>query len=362
VEIEKIHRLAMDRARCPGCGDDGATPLMVARDLQHGLPGEFPVVSCRGCGLVFLSPQPSAEVIARHYPARYYETYASAVERLLAKGRAQEDGYFQRLSRLAGIRSLMSQSERTVLDVGCGCGLFLFNMARTGWRTVGLEPSAVAVTFATERLGLDRVLRGDLTSLDFPEREFDLITMWHVLEHIHDPVGALRRIRPWLRPEARLALCVPNIASLQARLFGRFWFHLDAPRHLVHFSPATLEALLARAGFEICERERRCDNTTGWAHSLRRLVLSGLRPWLRRSVGLGTMPLLGPAGPPGRVAETSQPRPVGSAYAVAYRAFHLGLAAFVRPPARVLGLTEAALGHHAELLVLARRCSQFTES
>jgi SAM-dependent methyltransferase len=350
----------MDHACCPVCGHDDAVPHILARDLQYLLPGEFPVVRCLGCGLIYVSPQPSAEVIAGHYPPRYFETYASSVERLVAEGRAREDGYFQRLGRLDGFRHLQMRKERAVLDVGCGCGLFLLNMASTGWQTAGLEPSAQAVGFATGRLGLERIRHGDVSTGTFSNEEFDLVTMWHVLEHVHDPLDTLRRVRSWLRVDGLMAICVPNIGSLQARLFGRFWFHLDAPRHLVHYSPVTLEALLTKAGFQICEREDGCDNTTGWDHSLRRLAFAGLRSLFRRPSDRDAVIPLEPVGSClGGAAPGDGPRRVasGSAYAAAYTAFHRGLAAIVRPPARLLGLMEGALGQQSELLVLARRAS-----
>jgi SAM-dependent methyltransferase len=330
---------------------------MVAQDLQFFVPGEFPIVRCARCGLVYLSPQPSAAVLVRHYPPRYFEVYTSAAERLIAEGRVREDGYVRRLSRLSVMRTLESRTGRTVLDIGCGCGLFLFSMASSGWRVAGLEPSEQAVAFATQRLGLDQIGRGDVTSADFSGEQFDLVTMWHVLEHVADPLDTLRRLHPWLRSDGLLAVCVPNIQSLQARVFRRYWFHLDVPRHLVHYSPVTLQFLLGRAGFEIVERELGCDNTTGWHNSLRRLVFVGLRSVLRRRCRPAAI-LSTAAGwdCPG----TAEGRPRGTpspTYALAYTAFHRGLASVLRPFAFVLGQIEGALGHHAEVLVLARKSS-----
>jgi SAM-dependent methyltransferase len=306
--------------------------------------------------LSYLSPQPSAAVVGKHYPPGYFETYATAVERLVAEGRAHEDGYFRRLRRLEGIRGLEARPGRTVLDIGCGCGLFLFNMVASGWRTAGLEPSEQAVAFATQRLGLGQIWRGDTASAGFSREQFDLVTMWHVLEHVADPLDTLRRLRPWLRADGLLAVCVPNIQSLQARVFGRFWFHLDVPRHLLHYSPVTLQVLLRKAGFDIIERERGCDNTTGWDHSLRRLIVTGLRSVLRRRAdSAAAIPFASGEGHPQGAAEAHPHTALGPAYAFAYNAFHRSLATVVRPPAFLLGQIEAALGHHAELLVLARK-------
>jgi len=195
-------------------------------------------------------------------------------------------------------------------------------------------------------------------SAGFSREQFDLVTMWHVLEHVGYPLDTLARLRSWLRDDGLLAVCVPNIQSLQAQLFGRFWFHLDVPRHLVHFSPTTLQVVLGRAGFDIVERERGCDNTTGWHNSLRRLVVTGLRSLLRRRADPATaIPLAPGGGCPQTTAEARPQTARRAAYAFAYTAFHRTLAAALRPPALLLGQMEVALGHYSEVLVLARKSS-----
>jgi SAM-dependent methyltransferase len=98
------------------------------------------------------------------------------------------------------------------------------------------------------------IVRAGVEEVDLPERVFDVAVLWHVLEHLADPVSALERVRSWLAPEGRLLVGVPNLASLQARLGGDRWFHLDPARHLVHFTPRGLERLLARGGFRVIER------------------------------------------------------------------------------------------------------------
>jgi len=141
---------------------------MVAQDLQYLLSGDFPIVRCSGCELVYLSPQPSEAVVAKHYPPRYFEVYTSAVKHLIAEGRLHEDEYVHRLNRLGPIRALEARPGRRVLDIGCGCGLFLFNMVSNGWRGAGLEPSEQAVTFARQQLGLSHIWHGDTASPKFP--------------------------------------------------------------------------------------------------------------------------------------------------------------------------------------------------
>ncbi len=117
----------------------------------------------------------------------------------------------------------------------------------------GLEPGQKAASLARRRLGQEAVQSLPLEEADFAPGSFDLITLWDVLEHLHDPPAALERIRPWLRPGGVLAIGVPNLTSWDARLFGHFWIGWDAPRHLHLFPDATLRRILLRAGFRVIE-------------------------------------------------------------------------------------------------------------
>ncbi len=225
---------------CPLCSSSSARTLFIARDRLVGRPGEFPVVRCTSCGLVFLRPRPSSSVLGSFYPDTYYpldqqpsrEAFAVA-EGLLA--RVIEWGRRQRLQ------------VPSILDIGCGTGLFLHLAHEAGLYVRGIELSDSAVEYARARYGLD-VHHGTLKNAELPDESFDIVTMWHVLEHLPNPVEALRRVARVLRPGGLLLLGVPNIDSIEARIFGRRWFSLDAPRHLSHFTPHTLAAVLNAAG------------------------------------------------------------------------------------------------------------------
>jgi len=138
-----------------------------------------------------------------------------------------------------------------LLDVGCGKGGFLRGARDRGWRCFGVEISFQASNDA-RRMGLD-VATGRFEDVDYPDSFFDVITMYHVLEHLHDPRQALSKAYQLLKSEGLLVVAVPNFDSLQARLFGQRWYHLDAPRHLYHFTPRTLKMLLHQIGFKVLE-------------------------------------------------------------------------------------------------------------
>jgi len=137
-----------------------------------------------------------------------------------------------------------------VLDVGCGDGSFLDALAQQGWEVNGTELSASIAATALERLG-DRIRVGGVGEAGFPPNSFDLITFWHVLEHLEDPRRALSEAGRLLKADGRMVVAVPNMNSWQAGWFKEEWLHLDVPRHRWHFSPETLDALATRCGLRV---------------------------------------------------------------------------------------------------------------
>ena len=141
------------------------------------------------------------------------------------------------------------RGEGRYLDVGCGSGGSLGVARALGWRVAGIEMDAPAADKA--RRFSDEIHAGDLLSAPFARARFDLVTAFHVLEHVPDPVAVVRRMLDWLAPDGLLVIEVPNAGGLGATLFGRSWSGLELPRHLSHFLPATLTSTIERAGGEV---------------------------------------------------------------------------------------------------------------
>ncbi len=159
-----------------------------------------------------------------------------------------------------------------LLDFGCGNGAFAQHMSTAGFETVGLEPFSLGTTITGERLQL---MRAPFESVKASLGLFDVITMWHVLEHLRRPAEVLHQLSQHLSPGGVLVISVPNFASLQRAVFQGGWFHLDPPRHLTHFEPATLQDCLRRAGLEpVGEKPFLPEyGSSGWIQSSLNVVL-----------------------------------------------------------------------------------------
>jgi 2-polyprenyl-3-methyl-5-hydroxy-6-metoxy-1,4-benzoquinol methylase len=247
---------------------EGRRRTLLIRAYDNAAPWDwhrFSVVRCLDCGLCFTSPRPTPELIGKFYPD-WYEPHEPPDRGRRLPWRAQLATWCG--WPLEARRALPWHGQGRLLDFGCGGGSFLERMRRQHWQVTGLDISSVAVERIRKELGL-RALVGSLPHPELEPGSFDVITMWHSLEHVHEPLTVLREARQLLAPGGRLLVAAPNIESLPFRWFGPAWYGLDVPRHLTHFSPATLGAMLARAGFRVSQ--------------LRMLRHSR---WLRASAGL----------------------------------------------------------------------------
>lgn len=207
----------------------------------------YSIVCCHGCGLIFLSPRPAPDLSPSHHKQDGYDPFISfssprtLLDRIYLTARKFTLAWKKRLVQ----RLLPSGGQ--VLDIGCGTGEFLHTI-RDICQVVGVEPEPEAGKWGREQLGLP-IHTGILESIALPEGSFDLVTMWHALEHIPDPVMALSHIHSLLKPGGILLIAVPNISSFDATCYRSEWIALDAPRHLWHFNPKSLKNITGRAKF-----------------------------------------------------------------------------------------------------------------
>jgi SAM-dependent methyltransferase len=238
---------------CDVCGDSGA-PRRIDGVYDYITGERFALSRCRRCGFARTDPVPAS--LDRYYPDRYrrFSPLAATILRRLYLRRV--DGWLRRLP-----------ARGRVLEIGAGTGWMLGAFRARGWLAVGSERSLASAITARDASGAAMFV-GDLSAVR-PGETIDLIVMFHVLEHLADPSHALRDAAARLRPGGTLVLGVPNVGSWQARFAGPHWMHLDVPRHLVHFTPDSLERALRRAGFRLARIDFRSleHDPLGWVQA-----------------------------------------------------------------------------------------------
>jgi len=196
------------------------------------------------------------------------QTAPSLIVRLLAQ--------LPTLGAAAAMETLKIPATATgrLLDFGCGDGTFMHRMQRAGWFVSGIEPDPVAVKTLRGRYGYD--VRQSIEDFGRDEERFDVVTLCHVIEHMSDPIAALRALRRVLKPGGRIIIVTPNAKSLGAKTFGKFWRGLEPPRHFNVFTPKSLRCALQQAGYAVIDltSETRSARRLFWMSVL---ALRGLR-------------------------------------------------------------------------------------
>jgi SAM-dependent methyltransferase len=252
--------LRWEETRCLLCNCQHAHTLLDAPDYQGGTGLIFAVVQCDECGLCYTNPRPVGPCLTRFYPNDYRPHHVAGNQPV---GRLRQWSKRWRKDE----PPLPWHGQGRLLDFGCGGGAFLAKMRSHGWQVTGIDTSATTVLRLRTETGLNVVV-GSLPHAELEPSSFDVVTMWHALEHVPDPRTVLREARQLLDCRGKLLVAVPNIDSLAFRIFGRDWFGLDLPRHLTHFTPWTLHLMLERTGFQV-ESIRMIRHSAWLRHSAR---------------------------------------------------------------------------------------------
>jgi 2-polyprenyl-3-methyl-5-hydroxy-6-metoxy-1,4-benzoquinol methylase len=222
--------------RCPTCGSDGAQDLLQAPDRFHGRTELYRLVRCPACSLVWLQDPPPPEEMGAHYGPDY--------DQAIARGGADPDHWRERRDTI-----LHYKSGGALLDLGCSSGGLLASMQMPSWRLSGIEMSDVVAKQAEARCGA-HVFVGKILDAPFTPASFDVITCFHVFEHLYQPREVLAKVAEWLKPGGIFYTMMPNIDSAGARIFRSYWYALELPRHLYHFSPESLRKVATSVGLE----------------------------------------------------------------------------------------------------------------
>ena len=259
---------------CCLCGSERHRPFRLGRDRLLHHPGRFPLVKCQQCGLVYQTPRPAD--LSPYYEGDYM-CFGGSSKPFKFQPLTQRKRAFQPNPDIEFYGSAYSYGEIVnavvagrhqgrLLDVGCGPGDFLYAAQQLGWEVVGVEPNPGAAQRAQARLSSKpasvasvasqsngTVVTGFLQAGMLPDASFDLVTLWHVIEHLDDPVQTMREAHRLLKPGGLCIVQTPRLGSLESALFGPVWSGLDSPRHLTIFSRATLFGVMQKAGFQVSE-------------------------------------------------------------------------------------------------------------
>ncbi len=298
------NKFKLETTVCPICLFDKSKEIFNGRDRLCKKEGKFHVVQCISCGLMYTNPRPTSETMGYFYPIDYapykalsdpYIKMFHESERFFPKIKNELKlqilkkyyGYkdLKLISRLStflkvpsGIKKLIIRASYfyfsknyyripvwkeggKTLDIGCASGAYLLLLKNLGWNVVGVDISdSVAKEVKEAKITIHT---GDLKELKLKTGSFNLITLWHVLEHLHKPLQTLQEIHRLLMDDGLLFIEIPNRASIVAKIFRSNWFAWDLPRHLFHFSPANITKLLNQAGFKVVKIRNLSKTTIG---------------------------------------------------------------------------------------------------
>jgi SAM-dependent methyltransferase len=282
-------------APCFLCGAGESSPLWSTPDRAFAVPGVYAVVRCRRCGFLYQRPRVRDERLADCYPDHYPRHQEPSPRLALAGSPARVRAARHALAAGLGYESLRDdrvdlltrlharflwrrlrwdvpswRGRGCYLDVGCGSGGSLGAAKALGWRVAGIEVDAEAA--AKARRFSDEVHVADVLSADVAAGRFDVVSAFHVLEHVPDPVALIGRMLAWLAPGGLVIVEVPNAGGLGAAIFGRAWSGLELPRHLSHFTPESLARAVEQGGGRVLW----C-----WHQAKPRYYLWSLGHWLR---------------------------------------------------------------------------------
>jgi 2-polyprenyl-3-methyl-5-hydroxy-6-metoxy-1,4-benzoquinol methylase len=236
---------------CPICASPSIGKLYVAKD--YTVSGElFEIWRCNSCSGGFTQDVPDASTIGPYYAAESYVSHTDSSKGFINSVYHKVRSYAL-LTKKNLVTTLVGKKTGAILDIGAGTGAFAHTMLTAGWQVTGLEPDATAAKQALLKYNIQLAAADTIYTLE--HHQFDAITMWHVLEHVHDLHGYFKRFFEILKADGVLVIAVPNYTSTDASIYGKNWAALDTPRHLYHFSPASMELIADTHGLTLVTKK-----------------------------------------------------------------------------------------------------------
>lgn len=249
-EIKQSRNRMIHHKVCPLCSSPeishflSCTDYLVSKEI-------FDIYRCQKCGFAFTQDSPEESEAGRYYESDGYISHSDSNKGITAKAyQLVRKIMLERKKRI--IRKITGLSAGSILDIGSGTGHFLNKMKISGWDVIGVEINAKAREYAASRFDLDTIPPEKIQSLAV--NSFDCITLWHVLEHFHEPFKLMEAIYRLLKSDGVAIIALPNTSSSDSNHYGKQWAAYDVPRHLWHFNPLTLSDLAGKNKFYISEK------------------------------------------------------------------------------------------------------------
>ncbi|MBQ8957315.1 MAG: class I SAM-dependent methyltransferase [Bacteroidales bacterium] len=231
--------------KCPWCESDKAQINLWLKDefLSHE---DFHICECLGCGLLYTMPRPNKDKIGAYYKSEEYYSHQE-----------NKKGFIPKIYETVKSFNLknkykMATAEKTqgkLLDIGCGVGDFIHTAEQKGWECLGVEPSEDARNIAKTRINANIIESEELEQI--PNESFDVITMWHVLEHVDNLKWQVEQLQRIVKQNGRIVIAVPNYKSYDGQFYENLWAAYDVPRHLSHFNKSTITKIFKSNGLEL---------------------------------------------------------------------------------------------------------------
>jgi 2-polyprenyl-3-methyl-5-hydroxy-6-metoxy-1,4-benzoquinol methylase len=230
---------------CPVCDNETFTTFLECPD--HFLSKEiFTISKCQNCGFLFTNPRPETDKLSSYYKSEEYISHSNSrkgFQNLLYQ-RVRNFTISRKLKMIHGFKK-----QGSLLDIGCATGEFLNFCKKNNWNVEGIEPDESARQNGISNYALKIGDENHLNNI-LPV-SFDVITMWHVLEHVPLLNERIDQLQKLLRPDGYLFIAVPNANSPDAKLYGSYWAAYDVPRHLYHFTPETITRIFSKHNFSL---------------------------------------------------------------------------------------------------------------
>jgi len=234
---------------CPVCAANTFDAYLTCKD--YTVSGEeFRIVNCTNCGFKFTNPRPEEEKLGAYYKSEEYVSHSNTNKGIINK--------LYKIVRSYTLGSKLKIIDKrsikgSLLDYGCGTGMFLAHAKSSTWNVTGIEPDLSARSFAIKENNLNVFADERDLEKEFPNTQFNCITLWHVLEHIPHLGKTLTWLSAKLEQNGTLVIAVPNYTSYDAVVYGKHWAAFDVPRHLYHFNIKSINELLVQYGFILQE-------------------------------------------------------------------------------------------------------------